>query len=130
MDENRLICRGKRKDTGRWVEGYYIRLDRSMDGPLHIIVDRTGQYNTVIPETVGECTGYLDTAGRLVYEGDIVKSPDGETWVVEWQHGLGWFIIRGYEADKSGREIPLGMMAADEVRAEIIGCIHEMQTKL
>lgn len=125
MDDNRHICRGKRKDNGRWVEGYYHKLERGIeDGPLHIIIDRTGQYNTVLPETVGECTGYLDTMGRLVYEGDIVKSPDGEEWIVEYDDGSGWFIIRGKDADKVNRKVPLGL--TDEVRVEIIGCVHEV----
>lgn len=65
MNDNRLICRGKREDTGKWCEGYYVRLE-GIDSPLHIIIDRAGQYNRVLPETVGECTGCLDVQGRLM----------------------------------------------------------------
>ena len=91
MNENRLICRGKREDTGKWVEGYYVRLD-GIDSPLHIIIDRAGQYNRVLPETVGECTGCLDSMGRLIFEGDILsRNGTDYQYVVDWNeenHGF------------------------------------------
>lgn len=92
MNENRLICRGKREDTGKCVEGYYVRLE-GIDSPLHIIIDRAGQYNRVLPETVGECTGFLDSMGRLIFEGDIVSDNEGETYEVEYNAVDGGYYI-------------------------------------
>ena len=43
MNENRHICRAKRDPDGRWFDGYYVML-QGIDGPLHLIIDRTGQY--------------------------------------------------------------------------------------
>lgn len=120
MNENRLICRGKREDTGKYVEGYYVRLD-GIDSPLHIIIDRAGQYNRVLPETVGECTGCLDSMGRLIFEDDLLKNRNGE-YIVSWSENRSAFIgqIRGkmyYELLDTIRSV---------YGTEIIGNVNEV----
>lgn len=120
MNENRLICRGKREDTGKWCEGFYVRLE-GIDSPLHIIIDRAGQYNRVLPETVGECTGCLDVQGRLIFEDDLIKNRNGE-YIVSWSENRSAFI--GQIRRKMYYEL------LDTIRSvygtEIIGNIHEV----
>ena len=76
---NRYICKGKRIDNNKWVDGYYVCLN----GDRHFIY--TGYAETdcgtyypdcheVIPETVCRCTGLKDKNGKLMFEGDIVVS--------------------------------------------------------
>ena len=118
MNENRLICRGKREDTGKWVEGYYVRLD-GIDSPLHIIIDRAGQYNRVLPETVGECTGCLDKQGRLIFEDDILhRNMDSQNfrYVVKYDYEqASWYA----EADTDS-------IYLCEVNWEIVGNVNEV----
>lgn len=114
--------RGRREDNGRWVEGCYLLFTRGIDGDLHIIVDATGQYNRIEFETLGQCTGYLDKLGRLVYEGDIIKD-DEDTYEVEYNAEVGAFIGQ--------RQTGISFEWLHDIKApEIIGCIHEEQMRM
>lgn len=118
MDENRHICRAKRDPDGRWFDGYYVML-QSIDGPLHLIIDRTGQYIRIDPETLGECTGCLDKLGRLIFEGDIICDAKGTTYEVVYNAEKGAFI--GNMTYRYLHEID---------KPEIIGNVHEEQLRM
>lgn len=82
MDE-RFLYRGKRKDNGAWVTGYYVftRKSSGVFGQMisefnfdrHLIIELRGKLHEVIPETVGQCTGLKDKNGKLIFQGDILK---------------------------------------------------------
>lgn len=70
---DRYLFRGKgnpKYNDGEWYYGHLI-----YDGSDYQIVDP--EYGsckrTVIPETVGQCTGLTDKNDKLIFEGDIVK---------------------------------------------------------
>ena len=113
--------RGRREDNGRWVEGCYLLFTRGIDGDLHIIVDATGQYNRIELETLGQCTGYLDKLGRLIYEGDIIKDEE-DTYEVEYNAEVGAFI---------GQRINgITYKYLHDIVGEIIGNAHEVQMRM
>lgn len=86
MRENMGIYRGKRKDTGEWVEGDLIESDNSHYPMVligHVITSRDKHTNALFfdgfdlfevdPATVGQYTGLLDNQGKRIFENDTVR---------------------------------------------------------
>ena len=124
-----ILFRGKRLDTGEWVEGGFAQIDLTtrivgqgiLVDAIHYIVD---------PATIGQFTGILDRNGNRIFEGDIVEqnwydydepSDDsfGEVMFCEYDSS---FSVMDKEKDWF---VPLGRCHAYHWEAEVIGNIHD-----
>ena len=142
MMNNRYICKGKRKDNGEWVYGFYVfqrkrsgkfgQVLSELDSNRHFIIDAQGKSNEVIPETVGQCTTLTDKNGKLIFEGDIVESrasenkEDWKRWVVTFSDGS--FCFEREIPRKRKHKYEENLLCVDEIELyglTVIGNIHD-----
>jgi len=100
-----LICRGKRKCDNEWIEGDLTQ-EKYLGGKVESYIIENWEYTDgifmevlareVIPETVGQFTGYHECnndLGKKIFQGDLLQSIHDceEQYEVVWELG-GWMI--------------------------------------
>ena len=144
------ISRGKRKDNGEWVEGFYVfqrkrsgvfgQVISELDFDRHLIKDIWGNSYEVIPKTVGQCTGLEDKNGKLIFGGDVVKA-DGYTFFVKFgkcggvandeNYGYIGYYLDGFDSmTKNALRLGLRNDICYFTDIEVIGNIHDDNPEL
>lgn len=88
----KILFRGKDVRNGEWREGGF--LYDSMSPYAHIYTYTTNP--KVYPTdrmTFGQYIDKLDSNGTKIFEGDIVRNPDGEIGEIMWYGKYGSFVI-------------------------------------
>lgn len=130
--EREILFRGKRIDNGEWIEGDLLHDYWMGDNtfiPFSIRYKINGIYSfpiTVIPETVGQFTGFTDKNGRKIFEGAIVKNGD-YTYFIKFCNGA-YYAFHCRVKDAEGKPYRWGLISRFgelNIEIEIIGNIHD-----
>ena len=91
-----ILFRGKDADTGFWCFGD-LSFNKEKNTFIRMWTHNGYVIREVVPETVGQFTGFYDKNGFRIFDGDILRSrydeddPDDVSYeLVQWE-GNGWY---------------------------------------
>lgn len=131
--ENRFLCRGKRIDTGEWVEGFLVLFagdDKNRFWQIKKVDDikkpSISQTVRVNPSTICQCTGLKDKNGKLIWENDICDRKEQYPEIVKYCGG-DWTLDYSYASHKESGVYycNLGFYAEERKCVEVIGNIFD-----
>ncbi len=119
-----ILFRGKRADTGEWVEGYYalraILLGTIEEEVYPVIEQFNGPVHEVVPGTVGQYTGLTDKKGTKIFEGDLVYAGASRTPLLIEFTSYSWECT-----NKNLGRFFLHRLEDNSAKYEVVGNIHD-----
>ena len=101
-----IIFKAKRKDSGEWVEGYYLNIAKinrfictgkiKLDGAVKGII--APEMYEIDPDTICQYTGLTDKNGQKIWENDILELQDEDGYFTcVWEEDTARFVMNGDE---------------------------------
>jgi len=139
MCENIAICRGKCVNTGEWVKGRFVFLrgfndERKTSARIYKTLAETDcgdfypDWYEVMPDTVGEFTGLFDRNGKMIFEGDLLRTKKygvciGQSNVNDYDTFFVVYRPGGFRLERNNPD--RGFNLTDSIGLEIVGNIYD-----
>lgn len=112
--------RGFSEELKKWIYGAYLHVPYMGKDGIHFIIPDYGSFFDVLPKSTGQFIGRRDKNGKEIFEGDVVKYPNGRVYVIKYFSQYSRFAgSENFIEDK----LPLCSFNFDVV--EIVGNIFE-----
>lgn len=125
MTNREIKFRGKRKDSGEWVEGYYLPMASGAKHYIYLPLEYLNEHSRVEidPATLGQYTGLKDRKGKGIYDGYILQDAKKQVGFVFFHKGA--FYIEWQERDHYGQRTAEKFTDDYFESSEVIGNLHE-----
>ena len=126
-----ILFKAKRKDNGKWVEGYYVYCRKR-----HYILpvlnkaigfdEREDEWVEADPNTICQYTGLTDKNGKKIWENDICDRKEKYPEIVTYNKG-DWQLDYSYALGKEKHfcACNLGFYACERECVEVIGNVFD-----
>ena len=134
-----ILFKAKRKDNGKWVEGYYLNIAKinhfictgkiKLDGALKGII--APEMYVIDPDTLCQYTGLTDKNGKKIWENDICNRKEKYPEIVTYNKGdwqLDYSYVFGKEMHTDACN--LGFYVCERNCVEVIGNIFDNEDLL
>lgn len=93
-----ILCKAKRKDNGKWIEGYYLKSWACRNGnkyDVHLIHNYELDDGWEIDiDTLCQLTHMTDINGKQIWENDVVKTSNDFVLQVVWSDESQEFMFK------------------------------------